>query len=107
MADPGSLDADLQQPARLRLMAMLITVSALEFSIVRDRLAVSDSVLSKHVAALTDVGYVASRKGVHDGRRTTWLRCTPRGRRAFAAHAASLQAIIAGVGRSGVSAESG
>lgn len=96
MVDSGSLDANLQQPARLRLMAMLITVSALEFSIVRDRLAVSDSVLSKHVAALTDLGYVASRKGVHEGRRTTWLRCTPRGRRAFAAHAASLQAIIAG-----------
>lgn len=97
MADPGGLDANLQQPARLRLMAMLITVSALEFAVARDRLAVSDSVLSKHVAALTDIGYVASRKGAHDGRRTTWLRCTPRGRRAFAAHAASLQAIIAGV----------
>ena len=49
-------------------------VSEVEFAVLRDGLGVSDSVLSKHVATLADAGYVRSRKGAHEGRRTTWWR---------------------------------
>ena len=59
--------------------------------------ALSDSVLSKHVAALEKVGCVKRRKGVHRGRRTTWISLTPRGRRALSAHVAALRALISGV----------
>ena len=61
------LDPVLQAPARLKLMTMLTAVTEVEFSTLRDGLEVSDSVLSKHVAALASVGYVKSRKGVHAG----------------------------------------
>src|SRR2546421_5230 len=50
------LDANLHAPARLRLMTMLTAVSEVEFSTVRDRLEVSDSVLSKHVGTLASLG---------------------------------------------------
>ena len=46
MAD---LDPHLQAPARLKLVTMLTAVSEAEFAVVRDRLEVSDSVLSKHL----------------------------------------------------------
>ncbi|GMA87414.1 hypothetical protein GCM10025868_26640 [Angustibacter aerolatus] len=72
-------------------------MSEAEFAVVRDRLAVSDSVLSKHVSALADAGYVRSRKGVHQGRRTTWLSVTTAGRTALSTHAAALRAILDGV----------
>ena len=68
-------------PARLKLMITLTAVSEAEFSTVRDALNVSDSVLSKHLAALESVNYVKRRKGVHRGRRTTWISLTPRGKR--------------------------
>jgi DNA-binding MarR family transcriptional regulator len=91
------LKADLQPPARLKLMTMLTTVSELEFATLRDNLQVSDSVLSKHVAALAAVSYLKSRKGVHSGRRTTWISLTPSGRTALSEHVAALRQIIAGV----------
>ena len=65
--------------------------------ILRDTLDVSDSVLSKHLAALAEVRYIASRKGVHRGRRTTWISLTSPGRRALSAHVAVLRELIAGV----------
>jgi DNA-binding MarR family transcriptional regulator len=94
MAD---LDAHVVAPARLRLLTTLTAVSQAEFSTVRDTLQVSDSVLSKHIAALEDVGYVKRRKGVHRGRRTTWISLTPRGRKALSAHVGALRALIDGV----------
>jgi DNA-binding MarR family transcriptional regulator len=94
MAD---LDANLHAPARLRLTTMLTAVSEVEFATLRDRLDVSDSVLSKHVAALVAVDYVKSRKGVHAGRRTTWISLTSTGRAALSAHVAVLRSLIAGV----------
>jgi DNA-binding MarR family transcriptional regulator len=92
MAD---LDPQIHAPARLRLMTMLTAVSEVEFATLRDGLEVSDSVLSKHVAALAGVGYVRSRKGVHRGRRTTWISLTPKGRRALGDHVVALREIIA------------
>lgn len=92
-----ALDPDIQAPARLKLMTMLTAVSEAEFSTVRDNLNVSDSVLSKHVAALATVDYVKSRKGVHLGRRTTWISLTTKGRKALSAHVAVLRELIAGV----------
>jgi DNA-binding MarR family transcriptional regulator len=94
MAD---LDVHVVAPARLKLLTALTAVSEVEFCTIRDTLQVSDSVLSKHLAALETVGYVRRRKGVHGGRRTTWLSLTPRGREALREHVAALRALIAGV----------
>jgi len=52
-----------------------------ESSTLRDTLNVSDSVLSKHIAAFVSVVYVKSRKGVHMGCRTTWISLTTKGAR--------------------------
>jgi DNA-binding MarR family transcriptional regulator len=93
----AELDAHVVAPARLKLMTTLTAVSEAEFSTMRDALQVSDSVLSKHLAALEDVAYVKRRKGVHRGRRTTWISLTPRGRAALSAHVAALRALISGV----------
>jgi len=91
------LDPALQPPARLKLMTMLTAVSEAEFATLRENLAVSDSVLSKHVSVLAAEGYVRSRKGMHTGRRTTWISMTPAGRVALRSHVAALRELIAGV----------
>ena len=53
--------------------------------------------LSKHVSALAAEGYVASRKGVVDGRRTTWVSLTRAGDRALREHVAALRSLIKAV----------
>ena len=90
----AELDEHLVAPARLKLLVALTAVTEAEFSTVRDSLEVSDSVLSKHLSALESVNYVKRRKGVHRGRRTTWISLTPRGRKALEIHIAALRALI-------------
>lgn len=95
------LDAHLLPPARLKLVTTLTAVSEAEFATIRDALQVSDSVLSKHVTALERAGYVKRRKGVHQGRRTTWISLNAHGRRALSTHVAALRALIDGVEHAG------
>ena len=92
------LDPLIHPPARLRLMILLSSVSEAEFSLLRNRLAVSDSVLSKHISTLAEAGYARSRKGSRLGRRTTWVALTPAGTHALESHVAALRELIAGVG---------
>lgn len=93
----AELDANLVAPTRLKLLTILTAVSQAEFSTIRDTLHVSDSVLSKHLAALENVGYLKRRKGVDRGRRTTWISLTPGGRKALSAHVSVLRALISAV----------
>ena len=90
----AGLDPLIHAPTRLQLVTMLSGVSEAEFATLRDALEVSDSVLSKHVSALVDAGYLHSRKGVHAGRRTTWVGLTPAGRRALHEHVAAVRRLI-------------
>lgn len=90
----GSIDTVLHAPARLQIAAVLTRVEEVEFATLRDITEVSDSVLSKHLSALGDAGYVKLRKAAQDGRQRTWAALTPAGARAFRAHLAALQALI-------------
>ena len=90
----AELDPLIHAPARLQLVTSLSAVSEAEFSTVRDALDVSDSVMSKHVSALTDAGYLHIRKGSRAGRRTTWIGLTPAGRKALRDHVAALRRLI-------------
>jgi DNA-binding MarR family transcriptional regulator len=93
----AELDEHVLAPARLKLMSMLTAVSEAEFATIRDALDVSDSVLSKHLGALEEVGYLRRRKDVLGGRRTTWISLTAKGRKALSAHVAALRALIDGI----------
>lgn len=75
-------------------MTTLSAVSEAEFATLRAALEVSDSVLSKHLSALADAGYVRIRKGVLAGRRTTWVALTSTGRKALRDHVAALRRLI-------------
>jgi len=92
---PLELDMVLHPPARLQIAAVLASVSDAEFARLREVTGVSDSVLSKHLSALVDAGYVKLRKAAMGGRQRTWASFTASGRKAFAAHLAALRAIVA------------
>lgn len=89
------IDMLLHAPARLQIAALLAKVTEMEFAKLRELLKVSDSVLSKHLAALSDAGYVALRKAAEGGRQRTWASLTRAGARALDRHVAALRAIVA------------
>jgi DNA-binding MarR family transcriptional regulator len=86
-------DPVIHAPARLQIAALLSAVSDAEFATVRAATGVSDSVLSKHLKQMEEAGYVRLRKASLDGRVRTRLSMTGKGRRAFKAHVAALQAL--------------
>ena len=89
------LDPVIHAPARLQIMAVLAGVEDAEFALLRQTTQVSDSVLSKHLAQLTEAGYVRLKKAALGGRQRTWAQLTPAGRKAFAGHVKALQALVA------------
>ena len=92
---PVTLDPHLHAPARLQIATVLANVSSAEFAKLREITGVSDSVLSKHLAALVDADYIRLTKTPLDGRQRTWASFTRAGRKAFAAHMRALQALVA------------
>jgi DNA-binding MarR family transcriptional regulator len=86
----------LQAPARLQVMAVLAHAQDAEFARLKEVTGTSDSVMSKHLAALSDAGLIKLRKAAVDGRQRTWARLTREGRHRFDEHVAALQRIVAG-----------
>lgn len=91
----AQIDMTLHAPARLQIAAMLARADEVEFATIREVTEVSDSVLSKHLTALADAGYVKIAKAPRDGRQRTWASLTRTGRSAFAAHMEALRALAA------------
>ncbi|MFE6666754.1 winged helix-turn-helix domain-containing protein [Streptomyces sp. NPDC057697] len=104
---PGgpAIDAAINHPTRLTVVAFLSACDEAEFATVRAGCRVSDSVLSKIASALEGIGYLAVRKGYVGKRPRTWLSLTPDGRQALALHVAALQDIAATARRAGAAAE--
>ena len=86
----------LQAPARLQVMAVLAQAQEAEFARLKEITGSSDSVMSKHLAALAEAGLITVRKAALDGRQRTWASLTRAGRRTFDDHVAALPRIVAG-----------
>jgi DNA-binding MarR family transcriptional regulator len=93
------MEADFNEiihvPTRLRICALLAGAGEVEFSVIRDGLTLSDSVLSKHLKVLEQAGYVYLRKGTVNTRTRTWVHMTKAGSRAFEGHIQELRRLAA------------
>lgn len=89
------LDELIHAPVRFSIVAALAKVEQAEFSVVRDAVRVSDSVLSKQVSLLEQAGYVDVKKGYVGKRPRTWLSLSAAGDAAFQRHLTALR-LIAG-----------
>ena len=104
MSGPA-IDPILHPPARLQIAAALARVDDIEFALLREIADVSDSVLSKHLSAMADAGYVKLRKAKSDGRQRTWAAFTRAGTRAFADHMAALRELASAAERAAASGQ--
>jgi DNA-binding MarR family transcriptional regulator len=98
MATPV-FDELIHPSTRLSIVAILASTDWADFSFVRDRLALSDSALSKQFATLEEAGYLQIERPLSEHRRRVRVALTDTGRRAFEGHVAALQAVIAGTER--------
>lgn len=94
MSDPAFNEL-IHAPLRLQACAMLAPVQSLPFAEIRDRLNISDSVLSKHLSALAEAGYVEISRVRANSRSRRQVMLTKAGRTALSRHLAALQAIAA------------
>ncbi|MFV8129485.1 transcriptional regulator [Streptomyces syringium] len=90
----AAFDEVIHAPNRLQICSLLATVDAMEFSVVRQALNVSDSVLSKHAKVLQAAGYATVTKVRGSSYPRTWLALTAEGRQALAGHIAELRRIV-------------
>lgn len=88
------LDEAIHAPVRLSVMSALAAADRVDFRFLRELVEVSDSLLSKHMALLEDVGYVQVIKGYQGKRPRTWFTLTDTGRAAFDAYLAALHQIV-------------
>lgn len=91
----ATFDELIHAPLRLQICAMLSPVRGLPFSDIRDSLEISDSVLSKHLSALAEAGYVEVSRVRAGSRSRRQVTLTNQGRTALRGHLAALQAIAA------------
>jgi DNA-binding MarR family transcriptional regulator len=93
----GELDSIIHQPARLQIMAALCQLGGCErvdFSYLKDHLALTDGNLGAHLGTLEGKGYIAVEKTFVARRPKTFVAATVAGRTAFAGHVAALEAIL-------------
>jgi DNA-binding MarR family transcriptional regulator len=90
----ANFDELIHAPNRLMICAILAPVSEMEFALLKELLVVSDSVLSKHLKALSDANYLDLKKVTQNGRQRTWLSLSKVGTDAYKAHVRALQSIL-------------
>lgn len=93
----AKFDALIHAQNRLQVCAMLAATSEIEFKVIREKLDVSDSVLSKHLKSLEEANYIVLTKRADMGRQRTWLSLSPGGRKAYSGHLKALQEIVGSV----------
>ena len=87
-------DELIHPSTRLSLVATLAAADWVDFSFLKEKLALSDSALSKQLAILEEAGYAITEREASGSRRKVSARLTPLGRDAFTAHVAALQALL-------------
>ncbi|MFJ2621207.1 winged helix-turn-helix domain-containing protein [Glutamicibacter sp. NPDC087344] len=87
------LNDDFSNPVRLSIMGSLTAADEADFKSLKEALGISDSVLSRHLSALEEKGYVQIRKGFVGKRPRTWAKLSTEGRTAFAEHVQALKEI--------------
>ena len=97
-SDAPKFDELIHPSTRLSIVALLAAADWADFSFIRDRLALSDSALSKQLSTLEDAGYLVIERPVNDRRRRVRTRLTDAGRSAFRGHVAALQQIVGAPG---------
>ncbi|KAA0960695.1 helix-turn-helix domain-containing protein [Microbacterium sp. ANT_H45B] len=90
----AKFDPLIHAPHRLRICAIAHATTHVEFRELQERLGISKSALSKHIAQLVGYGYLREEHRTRGGHSRLRLSLTELGRRAYRGHTAALKEII-------------
>ena len=93
--DIGRIDDVIHGRLRLGVMAYLSTAGTATFNELKQKLQASDGNLSVHLRKLEDAGYVATDKSFIARKPSTRIVLTDKGREAFIAYLAAIEALVA------------
>ena len=94
-----SLNPVIHQPARLRIMSALSTLSdreQVDFTYLKKNLGLTDGNLGAHLARLEQADYLRLDKRFVERKPRTFIAATDVGRLAFARHVEALEAVLRG-----------
>lgn len=94
MAANSSFDPVLLSQARLGVISVLMTRREAAFTELKELLGLTQGNLGIHLQKLEEAGYVAVKKVFSRRKPRTTARITARGRKAFLAHVARLEAVV-------------
>ena len=94
-ADPISdIDPVIHAPARLKLVMQLYVVEAADATFLVNATGLTWGNLASHLRTLEEHGYVTVEKGFRGRKPLTTISLTERGREAFRAYRATMQAAL-------------
>ena len=88
------VDDVVHQRVRLAILVVAHEASRVEFTYLRDALDLTAGNLSRHLATLADAGLVTLAREKRGARPRTWVRITPKGRRALGREMTLLDALV-------------
>jgi len=88
------IDPIIHSPVRLGIMSILAGGDEVEFTLLRDRLGITDGNLSTHLRKLEEASYVKCKKSFLGRRPRTTYRMITKGRKSFENHLAVLEKIV-------------
>ncbi|MFC9768518.1 winged helix-turn-helix domain-containing protein [Rhodococcus jostii] len=88
------LNEVVHQKTRLGILVVLSEADAVDFRFLQESLGATAGNLSRHVATLSDAGYVKVKKGYQSKRPRTWISLTRSGRSALLHEIKSLKEIV-------------
>ena len=92
--DLKRIDSLIHSPVRLAIVAMLFSGDEVDFTLLRDRLELTDGNLASHLRKLEVHGYVKCSKSFVGRRPKTRYRISQKGRDAFERHVEALEQIV-------------
>jgi DNA-binding MarR family transcriptional regulator len=93
------LDNAVHQRARLGILTVLAGADRVDFTFLRETLALTDGNLSRNLTVLETAGYITIEKGFEGRRPRTWITATQDGRQALADEISALREIVQAVDR--------
>ncbi|WP_207400801.1 winged helix-turn-helix domain-containing protein [Actinomadura roseirufa] len=88
------IDDVVHQRHRLGILTIAAEARKVEFSFLRETLALTPGNLSRHLTVLSDAGLVKVEKGYEGRRPRTWVSITRSGRSALRAELSAMQDLL-------------
>ncbi len=93
----AALDRLVHEPVRLVVLTALLETRRANFTFLKNVTGATAGNLGSHLTTLEEHGLVVSERGPEQGKTVTFLRLTPRGRKAVRAYWSRMEAVGRGL----------